>query len=142
MPEKKDVWITITGTQTVDGESDETELITQGRYYQKDDRYFVLYDESETTGFDGCKTMLTVESDRVTMTRNGAYKTNLLIEQDKHNVGYYGTSEGQFVVGVRTKSICSQLTDAGGTIEFSYALDINAVHISDNRVVVDIKPQA
>lgn len=140
MSEKKDVWIEIKGIQRVDGESDETQLFTQGRFYQKDNCYYIIYEESEATGFAGCRTMLKVDGHRVSLTRSGAAKTNLLIEREKRNVGFYGTSEGDLVIGVDAGQVEVQLGDHGGNLHFSYSLDINSVHVSDNEVFVDVKP--
>ena len=47
---KKDVVITIQGTQTVGNESEEVELFTTGRFYKKDSQYYLAYEETEATG--------------------------------------------------------------------------------------------
>ena len=36
---KKDVFITVQGFQTVEGEQDQVELMTTGRFYRKDGLY-------------------------------------------------------------------------------------------------------
>lgn len=140
MNPKKDVWIEIKGIQKTDGESDKTELFTQGRFYQKEDCYYIVYDESEATGFAGCRTMLKVDGHRVSLTRSGQSKTNLLIERAKRNVGVYGTGEGDLVIGVNARQVDVHLNEHGGNLYFSYSLDINSVHVSDNEVFVDVKP--
>jgi uncharacterized beta-barrel protein YwiB (DUF1934 family) len=136
---KKDVWIKIKGIQTVDGEQDTTELYTQGRYYEKNGCYYITYEETETTGFDGCRTILKVEGDRrVSLMRSGPSRTNLLLEKDERNVGYYGTSEGELMIGVSAHELHNSLGEHGGEVYFRYSLDVNASHISDNEVYVTI----
>lgn len=139
---KKDAWIHIKGTQTVDGEDDITELYTQGNYYKKNGCYYITYDETETTGFSGGKTILkVVGEEKVSLVRHGASKSSLLVERDHRNIGYYGTSEGDLVIGVMAKRICSELTDQGGRLTFEYSLDVNSSHLSDNKVTITINPQ-
>ena len=52
---KKDVLITIKGTQKVGGESDVIEMMTTGRFYRKNKLYYISYEETEATGYEGCK---------------------------------------------------------------------------------------
>ena len=70
--------------------------------------------------------------------RNGASKTNLLLEKDERNVGYYGTSEGELMIGVSAHELRTSLGENGGEVYFSYSLDVNASHISDNEVYVTV----
>ncbi len=137
---KKDVFIKIKGVQQVDDEQDVTELFTQGSFYKKNNNYYITYDESETTGFSGSKTTLKVEgNDKVTLMRSGSVKSHLIIENGLRNVGHYGTHEGDMMIGVYTKSIDSSLSDNGGDLYFSYALDINSSLISENEVFINVK---
>ena len=45
--------ITIKGTQFADDEQDSVELTTVGRLYRRGEAYYICYNESEATGFDG-----------------------------------------------------------------------------------------
>lgn len=137
---KKDVFITIKGVQIVEDEPDITELFTQGYFYKKNDNYYITYDESEATGFEGCKTTLKVEADnKVTLIRNGKMRSHLIIEKGARNVGHYGTSAGDLMVGVYTKFLSSSLTDNGGDVRFQYELDINNSLVSENEVFINVK---
>ena len=69
---KKDVLIEIKGVYKQEGDEDEIELFTTGSYYKRNGNYYIAYDESEATGFDGTHTVLKVEqSDKVTLLRTG-----------------------------------------------------------------------
>ena len=43
---KKDVLITVKGTQRVSGETDVTEMMTTGRFYRKNKLYYISYEET------------------------------------------------------------------------------------------------
>lgn len=135
---KKEVLIKIKGVQIADGEQDVTELFTQGFMQEKNNAFYITYEETETTGFEGCTTTLKVDNDKVVLMRNGPMKSHLIIENGKRNLGHYGTSEGDLMIGVNTKNIENALTKNGGDIYFSYTLDINSSLISENEVFVNI----
>lgn len=140
---KQTAWIKIKGVQCADGEEDVTELYTQGSFYRKNGIYYIAYDESETTGFAGCRTVLKIVGEqKVSMLRSGSSQANLVIQTGKRNIGYYAMPEGELMIGVSAKRIESALSDQGGELFFEYALDINSSHISDNRIYVTVTPCA
>ncbi|WMJ22063.1 DUF1934 domain-containing protein [Paludicola sp. MB14-C6] len=137
---KKNVFIKIKGIQQIEDDQDVTELFTQGLLYKKNNNYYITYDESETTGYEGSTTTLKVEgNDKVTLMRSGNVKSHLIIENGTRNVGHYGTNEGSLMVGVYTKQMDSNLNENGGDIYFRYALDINSTLISENEVFINVK---
>ena len=137
---KKDVLINIRGIQSADGASDTTELYTQGVFYRRGQNYYVVYEESETTGFEGCRTTLKVEGlDKVSMIRHGASRSNLVIERGARNVGFYNTVQGDLLIGISASDVDVKMNDDGGSLYFKYSLDINSTHISQNEVYVDVK---
>lgn len=139
---KKDVLITIKGIQKIEEEKDTTELFTHGKFYKKDNQYYITYTETETTGFDGSTTTLTVQgNEKVTLVRSGAARSHLIMERGSRNVGHYGTLAGELAIGVYGKSIESHLTDEGGELFFAYSLDVNTSLVSENEVYVTVKYQ-
>ena len=141
---RKDVLISIKGTVIPEGSNpDVIELITAGRYYNKDGSYFITYKESETTGFDGVTTTLKVEGENcVTLTRSGAAGTRLVLEQGRRHLCHYDTGYGQMMVGVSGCKIHSQLNDGGGELTFNYTLDINSSLVSTNEVYISVREAA
>ncbi len=135
---KKDVLIKITGTQLADGDSDVVEVLTTGSFYKKNDSYYILYDESEATGFDGSRTVLRFDEARrrVTMTRSGASQSQLIIEEGRRHQCNYDTGYGSLIIGVSCDHMSSSLTEDGGDIDFGYSLDINSALTSENKVHV------
>lgn len=137
---KKDVLIKIKGIQIVENEPDVTELFTRGFFYKRNNNYYITYDETETTGFNGSKTTLKVEGkDKLTLIRSGKAKSHLIIQNGERNVGHYGTEQGELLIGVYTKDFSSKLTDCGGDLYFSYELDINSSLVSENEVYINIQ---
>ena len=43
------------------------------------------------------------------------------------------------MIGVDAKTVKSTLTENGGSLYFSYTLDVNASLLSENEVTIDVK---
>lgn len=137
---KKDVFINITGVQIVDTQRDTTEVYTEGSFYKKNNHYYIVYDDTETTGYKDSRTTMKIEGDdKVTVMRSGLHRSHLVIEKDNRNIGHYDVEGNSMAIGISTKTIKSNLTDAGGELFFSYSLDINSSLVSENEVYINIK---
>lgn len=139
---KKEVYIQIKGIQKSDEESDVTELFTQGLLFEKNGKHYLVYDESEATGFKDCRTTLKLDgSNKVTMRRTGPNRSELVIEKGVRNVGLYGTVAGDLQIGVFADSITNELGEQGGKVHFKYQLDVNSVFLSENEIYIDVKTE-
>ena len=137
---KQEALITITGTQHIDEDSDVVELLTKGKFYRKNGSYYIIYDESEATGFQGTRTTVKIEDDRcVTMMRSGNSRSQLIIERGVRHQCSYDTGAGSLTIGVSGDNIITDLTDEGGEVEFQYSLDLNATLTSENTVNIKVR---
>ena len=68
----KDITIKITGRRFVGDEAeDEMEFISDGRMFDRNGARYYIYDESEFSGFPGCKTSLKLTENALRMKRIG-----------------------------------------------------------------------
>ena len=136
---KKKVLINLTSIQTVDKESTQTELITEGKLEAIEGGFVIAYDESEATGFKGSKTILTCKGNEwASVDRVGKSSSNLIIEQGTKHHCHYGTPFGDFTVGIYAHSIINELDSNGGKLYLKYTVDINSSYISDNEILIVI----
>ena len=72
-PVEENYLITIKGTMEQNGENDTVELMTRGNFVQRGNSYYIVYAETEATGYAGCTTTVRVSQDArlVSMTRFG-----------------------------------------------------------------------
>lgn len=123
--------------------SDETlpmDVYTTGSLYQKNDHLYLVYEAEEDDG-GMSKTMLKVESGkRVTMTKKGWHELHFVLEEGKHNVGYYSIPEGTLSLGVMTTRLEDRLTPQGGTLEFTYNTDSGGYEMFENNITIQINP--
>ena len=132
---KKDVYISIKGSQEQDGERDGVELTTEGTFYNKDGKYYLCYTEGELSGLEKCNTTLKISPDGiVTMMRRGQTNTQLVFEKGQRHTGHYETPYGDFTISVMTNSIDVSIDDNGGNIDIDYIMDINNIARSHNGI--------
>ena len=135
--------ITIKGTMEQDGKSDTVELMTRGSLVHKDNAYYIIYKETEATGYEGCTTTVKVADDarKVSMLQFGKVPSQLIIEKGTRHLCHYETGYGAISLGVAADVIEHQLGDQGGKLKFSYTLDSGAENfISRNLVDISVDP--
>ena len=137
---KEDYLIRIRGTMEQGDGEDSVQLMTRGSFVAKDGNFFIIYKETEATGYAGCTTTVKVAKDqrKVSMLRFGRAPSQLIIEKGTRHICHYETGYGAMSLGVAADEIDSHLTDQGGEVKFSYTLDTeidglvsrNLVHIT------------
>ena len=137
---KKDVIISIRGLQEQGDEAaDPITLVTPGRYYRKNDSYYISYEESELTGLAGTRTTLRVKPDYVKLVRTGLYPSELLFELGKRHMSLYHTDYGDLSIVVSTNHIRNTLTDDGGELDVQYTVEVANTPVGVNHLSLTIK---
>ena len=139
----EDFLIQIDGKIEMDGSEDDTvRLMTRGGFVKKNGCYYIVYKETEATGYAGCTTTVKVAQDesRVTMTRFGPSSSQLVIEKGVRHLCHYDVGGAALTLGVAADEIHSHLTDEGGHVDFSYTLDSDReMLLSRNLVTIKVR---
>ena len=111
--------ITIKGTMEQRGDTDTVELMTRGSLVHKDGAYYIVYKETETTGYEGCTTTVKVADDarKVSMLRYGKQSSQLIIEKGTRHLCHYETGYGAVSLGVAADVIEHALSEEGSGAE-------------------------
>ena len=140
---KKDIIISIRGVFTdQEEENDDLELVTSGRYYERKGKKYIVYEESEVTGFkEGTQTMLKIDGNVVTMSRSGIEGGNtfMVFENGKTHMGHYETPYGSFTVSTFTDKMKVDIGETEGDIRIDYFVDIDNVPQSANSLSMSIR---
>ncbi|MBR3848429.1 MAG: DUF1934 domain-containing protein [Oscillospiraceae bacterium] len=137
---KKDVIITIKGLQSFEDTGDDSvELVTSGRFYEKNGNYYISYKESELTGLGNTTTTVKVEKNKVTVIRFGDLETHMIFEEGQKHISYYDMGFGALTVGISTKSIDKSLSDLGGRMKIDYSMEINNAVAGESALCMDIR---
>ena len=139
----KDIMLKIIGKQvTPDSEEEQLEFVTEGKYYVKDDSVYLLYDESEFSGMEGCTTSLKITGDNIKMKRFGesiGFDTEIEFEKGKRFKGYYDTPFGSVEMEVLTNGVVNKLETAEckGSLNIDYHISLRG--LSEGRSILDIE---
>jgi len=136
----KNVILKIKGTQTPSGaEEDIIELITEGKIYDKDNAKYLVYEESELSGMEGCTTSLKIAGDKIEMRRFGRATSQLVFEKGKRHVTNYSTPYGNFRMEILTKKLEYSLNqDEKGTISLEYRMSLQGLSEGTNKLDIEI----
>ena len=143
----KDITLKIVGDQ-IRGLSEKPEpgttmeFITEGRFMKKGDSMYLIYDESELSGIEGCTTSLKISGERVKMRRYGAnigYETGIEFEQGKRWGGYYYTPFGPVQMEVLTNKITNKLEgDGTGSLWIDCSISLKGLADSRSKLSFEI----
>lgn len=140
-PLKKDVIITIVSHQDFEGcEPDQIDLITTGRLYCRNGKYFISYEESELTGMEGTRTTLKLEGRQVTLTRTGTHPSQMLFAEHKRHVGLYQTEIGALAISTHTSHLVNTIGENGGSLAIDYTVEIDSNLAGTHRFEMAVTP--
>lgn len=133
--------ITLKTRQDIDGEEDVIEITTQGKFVKRGDKYYVSYEGSEITGYDGCKTTLKIndKENSVMLLRYGENATQMFFEKGNKCTGLYNTPFGNLTVDVSTTDLSINVDDDGGNVKLKYFVGVNNELPIENNLSVEIK---
>ena len=125
---EKDVVISVMGMQKFEKQdSDKVELVTEGKLAREAGNYIITYSESEMTGLEGTVTTIQVNpaQDQVTLIRVGQFNSQMVFQEGRRHLSMYNTPYGAMAVGVNTRHMFAELSDAQGEIEVDYNIEVD-----------------
>lgn len=132
--------ITVVGKQTVDGESDKIEVITEGDLQTDGGRITITYPEyPEDDPSKKTDTTVILDGGVLSIERTGEMSSHLILEQGVRHECLYQTPMGQMFIGIFTDNISAEIGERGGEITAAYQLDFNRVVVSYNEFYISAK---
>ncbi|HPO05319.1 MAG TPA: DUF1934 domain-containing protein [Bacillota bacterium] len=142
----KDIMLKIVGKQILGDsreEEDQLELVTEGKYHEKDGTVFLSYDESGFSGMEGCTTSLVIKGDEILMKRCGEavpLDTEIRFEKGKRFNGYYGTPFGAVEMEVLTNDVVNNISreEPKGSLNIDYHISLRGLSEGRSRLDIEI----
>lgn len=75
--------ISIVTSQSISGVKDNVRLDTRGKFAIRDGKAYIIYKESEMTGYDDTTTTIKISDDCVTVKRNGDYRSTMKYKEGR-----------------------------------------------------------
>ena len=137
---KQKVLLSIRGKQAyLDQEPDIIELTTDGTMEYNDGGWDISYEESDLTGLKGVTTTFRVESGKITLTRTGPLNSQMVFQEGVFHDSLYQMEFGAMMITVCASKVEFDITEAGGTIDLTYGIEIEQSQAGVIEYHLDIK---
>ena len=115
--------------------NEETELITEGRFYESNGKMYMFYTEEETAETSACTVMIVVDKKQVTISRKGDFSSKMHYSEGECEQILYHTPYGDIPLVLRTIKVKNMLTESGGELNLQYKLSVNGENINNNLTI-------
>jgi len=139
----RDITLKITGKQIYENhEEDQMEFVTEGQLYQKNGAIYMIYDESELSGMEGCKTTLKLDGDTLRMKRIGRAGggTEMYFEENKRFTSTYRTPYGPMDIEILTRSVNNEfdMETLSGNVAVCYDVSLQGMAEGKNKLEINV----
>ena len=122
---KQEVVLSICGRQTYQGQEPDTiELVTEGTMEYRGNGWDISYEESDLTGLEGVTTTFRIEDGKIVLKRSGKLNSQMVFQEGLSHDSLYQMEFGALMMTVTGKKVAHDLTEAGGTVDLVYSIDI------------------
>jgi len=118
-------------------EKDQIEFSSEGTYYEKNNKRYLSYDETELTGMAGSRVVLIIHKEYLEMHRFGRTKAKMVFKLGEKTKTNYNTPYGLFKIEVITHQLVVNLKE--GYIKVDYDLNIKGLSEGHNKLIINIK---
>ncbi len=137
----EEVILKVIGLQTsANGEKDDMEFVTEGKFYNKNGAVYIVYKETDLLGIDGSVTTIKIRDNIVKMQRYGPVRNEMTFEKGEKIEGEYETPFGTMPMEILTNIIDNKIESVVGKryISIEYDLSIKGLTESQNQLTVEI----
>ena len=133
------VIISLKGIQTgIDNKTNTIELMSEAKFYKKDDTYYIVYKETEITGMEGTTTTVKVCEDTISLIRFGTICSNMVFKEGYKHKCSYDTLYGSLDVVVQANTIKTQISDSGGELYIDYDIEVGGNKLGSNNFYIRV----
>lgn len=135
---EKKVLIEIFARREENGEAEDFEVVTCGKFSGDDSSYTVTYEE--LGDLEGCVTTLEVKNgETILLIRRGDFNSQMMFENKRKHNCIYQTPYGNMNMGIYTSFIRSEIKNGTGELSFEYTIDLNGAPTGKNRMELKLK---
>ena len=135
----EEILISVRGLHTLDieqeeEETDELEMTMSGKYYFRNGKHYVLFEETDEESQSVVKNRFKLSEDRLEISKKGVMNATMTFQRGEKSSSWYGTPVGDVQLGIEVTDM--QLMEGEDEIEMNvaYALEMNSEHVSDSRI--------
>lgn len=100
------------------------ELVTEGELVQTAQGWKLVYEESDLTGLQGVTTTFLITPGKIILERKGPLSSQMIFQEGVFHESLYQMEFGALMITVCASKVGYEITDQGGTVDLTYAIDI------------------
>ena len=136
----REIILSIRGQQRYeDQEAEVIELVTEGTMDFRDGGWDISYQESALTGLEGVTTTFRVEQGKVTLSRTGRLRSQMVFQQGVVHESLYQTEFGALMLAVKSTRVFYDIVPDGGVIDLVYRIEIENTAAGEIDYHLDIR---
>ena len=136
----REIILSIRGQQRYeDQEAEVIELVTEGTMDFRDGGWDISYQESALTGLEGVTTPFRVEQGKVTLSRTGKLRSQMVFQQGVVHESLYQTEFGALMLAVKSTRVFCDIVPDGGVIDLVYRIEIENTAAGEIDYHLDIR---
>jgi uncharacterized beta-barrel protein YwiB (DUF1934 family) len=140
MKHLKQVLVTVQSIQRDENGQDlKIELVSTGKYYEKKNARYIVYEESEITGMAGVTTIIKIIDGVIVLLRLGKIHQRQEFRKGQTARSSYKMPFGVITVGMKTYELNIDLDDGIGTIEIGYDVIIEGIGTNYNQLTITVQ---
>lgn len=119
-------------SDTIEETTDRVEFITMGKWFFKNKKHHILYDDHELIENQVTKTRVTLENNTVSIRRTGASNNHLIFEKGISHQLPYETPFGILSITSTTEDIHVTLTETRLELKVIYRIELDHENMGTN----------
>lgn len=140
--EMKNVKIYVKSMEKSNNEQAAIETISFGKMAEKNDKFYVFYDETEAVGMNGTKTTIKWNYDNVVIIRSGAVESRQEFSKGLECVSVYKTPYMTFGLKTKTDYLYVYCRNGIWNIELEYMLELDGQERNEMKIKIVIEEDA
>jgi uncharacterized beta-barrel protein YwiB (DUF1934 family) len=138
----EDILVSVKGLHTLESEGeDEIEVFSAGKYYLKNGKHYIVYDEI-LDGLEGSlKSTIKFTEKQVELIRNGAASARMLFQPGQEHMVIYQTPMGPLSISLYTEDMEISVEEEKISLRIDYSLKTEDVVVSESTVNISICPK-
>lgn len=136
----EDILISVRGMHALEstGEDDEVEIFSAGKYYFKNGKHYVFYEEVPEDGSGVIKNRIILQGNWMEVQKKGLASSTMTFEANKMHTSWYHTPFGNLMMGIEVTDMNVEEQENLIEVHIEYALDVNYERMADSRIRIRI----
>lgn len=135
----REVLVSVKGLHVMEeAADDEIEVISAGKYYYRNGKHYILYDELVEGTKEIINNCIKLQDGKMELQKKGPLRTEMVFERDKKNTSWYFTPYGNMMAGIDVKEMKINESDDMIEVNVDYSLEMNYEHIADCSITVKV----